>query len=306
MRTQSIIVENIHVGNRWRTELDEETVKGLVSSIEALGLRNPISVIFRNDVEIDGESYDSVPALVAGRHRLEAIRRLGWKTVECDVFSDEIDAEKWEISENIHRADLTIEQRGVQVKRWIDLTIEQQKKRDSNPQNLQVAKIESKRADGKGHRPEGGVDTAARELGLESTEAHRLVSIGGLSEAARDAARAAGLDNNQTALLAAARDGKAVVKQAKTEGRDEDDEEVQRAKAEAEAARIAKEAEDRRRKAEARANKEADKQREEQELREQAEEVIGLLGAENMPYLLTLLEGSPKKLAAAIRKTLAA
>lgn len=305
MRTQSIIVANIHVGDRWRTDLNEKTVGGLVESIGALGLRNPISIIFRDDVEIDGETYDGVPALVAGRHRLEAIRRLGWRTVDCEVFTDEIAAEKWEISENIHRADLTIEQRGVQVKRWIDLTIEQMK-REGNPQNLQVAKIESKRADGKGHRPEGGVDAAARELGLESTEAHRLVSIGGISETAREAARTAGLDDNQTALLAAARDGKAVVKQAKAEGKSEDDEEVQRAKAAAEAARIEKEAEDRRRKAEARANKEADKQHESQELREQAEEVIGLLGAENMPYLLTLLEGSPKKLAAAIRKALAA
>lgn len=257
MRTQSIIVANIHVGDRWRTNLNEKTVEGLVESIGILGLRNPMSVIFRNDVEIDGQNYDGVPVLVAGRHRLEAIRRLGWKTVECDVFSDEIAAEKWEISENIHRADLTIEQRGAQVKRWIDLTIEQMK-REGNPQNLQVAKIESKRADGKGHRPEGGVDAAARELGLESTEAHRLVSIGGLSETARETARQVGLDDNQTALLAAARDGKTIVKQAKAEGKSEDDEEVQRAKAAAEAARIEKEAEDRRRKAEARANKEAE------------------------------------------------
>lgn len=303
MRTQSIIVENIHVGNRWRTELDEETVKGLVSSIEALGLRNPISVIFRNDVEIDGESYDSVPALVAGRHRLEAIRRLGWKTVECDVFSDEIAAEKWEISENIHRADLTIEQRGVQVKRWIDLTIEQEEKARLS---LQVATKVDALGRVNAHRPEEGVRMAARELGIESTEAHRLVSIGGLSETARETARQVGLDDNQTALLAAARDGKTIVKQAKAAGKSEGDEEVQRAKAEAERARIEKEAEDRRIKAEARANKESDKQREEQELCEQAEEVIGLLGAENMPYLLTLLEGSPKKLAAAIRKALAA
>lgn len=295
MRTQSIIVANIHVGDRWRTDLNEKTVGGLVESIGALGLRNPISIIFRDDVEIDGETYDGVPALVAGRHRLEAIRRLGWKTVDCEVFTDEIAAEKWEISENIHRADLTIEQRGVQVKRWIDLTIEQQKK-----VVLQPAKQPQ------GGRPETGVDAAARELGIESTEAHRLTSIGGMSEEARVAARTAGLDNNQTALLAAARDGKAVIKQAKAEGKSEDDEEVQRAKAAAEAARIEKEAEDRRRKAEARANKEADKQHESQELREQAEEVIGLLGAENMPYLLTLLEGSPKKLAAAIRKALAA
>lgn len=302
MRTQSIIVANIHVGDRWRTDLNEKTVGGLVESIGALGLRNPISIIFRDDVEIDGETYDGVPALVAGRHRLEAIRRLGWRTVDCEVFTDEIAAEKWEISENIHRADLTIEQRGVQVKRWIDLTIEQSEQRHL----LQSATNETKREDGRGHRPEDGVRMAARELGIESTEAHRLTSIGGMSEEARVAARTAGLDNNQTALLAAARDGKAVIKQAKAEGKSEDDEEVQRAKAAAEAARIEKEAEDRRRKAEARANKEADKQHESQELREQAEEVIGLLGAENMPYLLTLLEGSPKKLAAAIRKALAA
>lgn len=302
MRTQSIIVANIHVGDRWRNDLNEKTVGGLVESIGALGLRNPISIIFRDDVEIDGEIYDGVPALVAGRHRLEAIRRLGWKTVDCEVFTDEIAAEKWEISENIHRADLTIEQRGVQVKRWIDLTIEQQTKKQMEVEVL----LQPATKPSGGGRPEEGVRMAARELGLESTEAHRLVSIGGISETAREAARTAGLDDNQTALLAAARDGKAVVKQAKAEGKSEDDEEVQRAKAAAEQARIEKEAEDRRIKAEARANKESDKQREEQEMRDQAEEVIGLLGAENMPYLLTLLEGSPKKLAAAIRKALAA
>lgn len=313
MRTQSIIVENIHIGERLRAKIDEETVKGLVDSIGALGLRNPISVIFHNDVEIDGELYDSVPVLVAGLHRLEALKRLGWTTVDCDVFDDAIDADQWEISENFHRSDLTVDERGVHFRKWVDLEIEKQKRKGVF---LQVAnKLSSRGREGEG-RPEGGVDAAARALGLESTEAHRLASIGNMSEEALASARTAGLNNNQSVLLAAARDGKAVVKQAKAEGKAEDDAEVQRAKAEAERTHIERAAEERRRKAaeqaEQRAKQAAERttkaereQREAAELHDQAHEVVELLGRENMPYVLGLLEGNPRKLAAAIRELMA-
>lgn len=196
MRTQSIIVGNIHVGDRLRAKVDDETVKGLVDSIGALGLRNPISVIFRNDVEIDGELYDSVPVLVAGRHRLEAIRRLGWKTVECDVFENEIAARKWEISENLHREDLTALEHDEHVAEWVRLTADAHG--ESKP--AQIAPVSG----GRGN--EGGVRAAARELGIERTKVQRAVKVASLSPEAKVAAVATGLDDNRTALLAAAKE----------------------------------------------------------------------------------------------------
>ncbi|APT31397.1 hypothetical protein MCBMB27_02106 [Methylobacterium phyllosphaerae] len=50
-------------------------------------------------------------------------------------------------------------------------------------------------------RPEGGIAAAARELGVENTEAKRAIKIDGIAPAAKEAARAAGLENNQSTLL---------------------------------------------------------------------------------------------------------
>ena len=56
-----------------------------------------------------------------------------------------------------------------------------------------------------GGRPEGGEAAAARQLGLDKNEVHRAVKIAGLSQEAHDAAVELGLDDNQDALLEAAR-----------------------------------------------------------------------------------------------------
>ena len=109
----------------------------------------------------------------------------------------ESQARRWEIAENLHRADLTTLQRNEQVAEWIRLTDEDAKK----AQSAQLAPIESRRADGKGHRRTEGINAASRELGIERTEAQRAVKIAGISAEAKDAARSAGLENNQTALL---------------------------------------------------------------------------------------------------------
>ncbi len=58
---------------------------------------------------------------------------------------------------------------------------------------------------GIGHRPEGGINKASRELGVERNDAHRAVKVAGLSSEAKDAAREVGLDDNRSALLTAAR-----------------------------------------------------------------------------------------------------
>ena len=45
--------------------------------------------------------------MVAGRHRLEAGRKLGWQEIRCVfVHLDDIDRQLWEIDENLMRAEL--------------------------------------------------------------------------------------------------------------------------------------------------------------------------------------------------------
>ena len=56
-------------------------------------------------------------------------------------------------------------------------------------QSAQLAPVESKRSDGRGHRHEGGINAATRELGIDRTEAQRAVKIDGLTEGAKQPSR---------------------------------------------------------------------------------------------------------------------
>jgi len=70
--------------------------------MSAIGLMQPISVW------IDGTSDDVSVTLVAGLHRLEAAKRLGWADIEAiEVVLDATDRELWEIDENLCRSELT-------------------------------------------------------------------------------------------------------------------------------------------------------------------------------------------------------
>ncbi len=52
-----------------------------------------------------------------------------------------------------------------------------------------------------GRGNEGGVRAASRGLGLKRTNVQQAIKIASISSEAKDAARKAGLDNNQSALL---------------------------------------------------------------------------------------------------------
>ena len=58
-------------------------------------------------------------------------------------------------------------------------------------QKAQVAPIESKREDGRGHRPQGGINAATREFGIDRTQAQRAVKIASITDEAKAAAREA-------------------------------------------------------------------------------------------------------------------
>lgn len=186
--------DEIVVGDRLRNRLQEDVVSSLMESIKEIGLREPPTIRIEHDEEQDGGDY---PVLVAGLHRVEACKRLGLDYVDCVVFEgDAIEARKWEIAENLHRAELTVQERAEHVAEWVRLT-EQGIPAQVAPK---IAKDGSTRG-----RPESGINAAVRELGIDRTEAQRAVKIASITPKAKEAAAAAGLADNQTALLTIAR-----------------------------------------------------------------------------------------------------
>ena len=81
--------------------------------IQAIGLQTPLTV-----VERDGRYV-----LVAGRHRLEALRLLKAERVPVRIVTfDDAEARLWTISENLHRAELTEMQRAQQIAEFASLS----------------------------------------------------------------------------------------------------------------------------------------------------------------------------------------
>jgi ParB family chromosome partitioning protein len=174
----SISIADIDIGPRLRA-IDEKQVRALAESMgSAIGLKTPITV------RREGQRWK----LVAGLHRLEAARRLGWHEIQAVIMvGSEREARLWEIAENLHRADLTVLERAEHLAEWIRLT--------EAEVSAQVAPKPQ------GGRPESGTRAAARELGIERTDAQRSIKIASITPGAKEAAREAGMDDNQCKLL---------------------------------------------------------------------------------------------------------
>jgi ParB-like chromosome segregation protein Spo0J len=178
-----IPINEIHIGPRMRA-LDQRAVEDLAKSMEVIGQISPITV------RRTEKGYE----LVAGLHRLEGARLLGWREIAAVIFvGSAADARKWEIAENLHRAELTALERDKHIAEWIRLT-------DGKDKLAQVAPVSG----GRGN--EGGINAAARELGIERTDAQRAVRVASITEEAQAAAREAGVDDNRSALLAVAKE----------------------------------------------------------------------------------------------------
>lgn len=89
--------DSIIVKKRIRKDLGD--IEGLMGSLKVHGQLAPI-IINRN--------YE----LIAGFRRLQAVKRLGWKTIEAVIVDRETDQQKLEIEmeENIQRRDLSAEE----------------------------------------------------------------------------------------------------------------------------------------------------------------------------------------------------
>lgn len=180
-----VYLDGVQVPKRARP-LDKGKVEVLAKSIKEIGLINPIQVYAENS---------ETAVLVAGYHRLEAVKSLGWDEVDCVFISgDEIDRELIEIAENLHRCELTVQQHSEQVARWAVLT------------KAKLSQVATLSKDGKGGRgKKGGIRTVGEDLGLTKDQVDRAQKIAGMTDAAKEAAKEEGLDDNQTALLAAAK-----------------------------------------------------------------------------------------------------
>lgn len=100
----ALLISQINVGHRLRA-VDQAKVDALKASIEELGLRTPISVVGPWQALRDASL---TVTLVAGAHRLEAMRQLGREYIAAiSRNEDDLDAELWEIDENLCRAELT-------------------------------------------------------------------------------------------------------------------------------------------------------------------------------------------------------
>lgn len=194
-----------------RRPLDPERVRAIAESIREIGLLHLPIVRTVRDMEIDGEVYPSVAVLVTGRHRIEALKLLERFIHEVELVDlSEIDAELTEITENLHRADLTKLQRDEQVHRWIQLTKARDQVRKDEQEKAANADGELKLVQSgpvsKGGRGKtGGTRAATRALGLGLSDVQRAEKVAKLSEQAKQTARELGLDDNRTALLEAAK-----------------------------------------------------------------------------------------------------
>ena len=133
------------------------------------------------------------PILVTGQHRLKAVTLLGRNHIDCLVMrGDKIDRQLWRIAENLHRGDLTKLQRAEYVKKWDELI----KKRAKGGQAAQLG----------GRQPhDKGLSKTAKQLRISREAVRRSKKIAGISPKAKKAAKKVGLDDNQAALLKAAK-----------------------------------------------------------------------------------------------------
>jgi ParB-like chromosome segregation protein Spo0J len=220
-------------------------VDKLIVSIRDIGLQYPITVWM-------GE--DGTTNLLSGRHRLEAVRAIGDTHINAYVVDwgtwSESRRRLWEVEENLLRADLTKLERGELTAEWVLLTelergeltaewmaeelergeLTEEWVRLTEEKVEQVAPLSAEKK-GPGRGDIGGIRAAVRDLGIDLTEARRAVKIASLDQEAKGTAREVGLDNNQSALLNAAKHQNKTAQihylkehaKKKAEGKDEDE-----------------------------------------------------------------------------------
>lgn len=160
----TIPIDAVDIG-QGRRAVSKSAVKALATSIAEVGLIVPVTV-----TQV-GNAYP----LVAGRHRLEAAKLLGWTEIAATILDlDRVDREIAEIDENLVRHDLTALERGRQLERRHDLYVQK------HPETIRGTS--GGKAGGRG-RQKIANDTvsfaidAAKKTGMSKRSVQRSISI---------------------------------------------------------------------------------------------------------------------------------
>lgn len=175
MNLGSMEVDEVDVPEGHRP-IDEVAVDRLSKSMAEIGLKTPIHVWMPDRYTCD---------LIAGRHRLEAAKSLGWKKIDCFFVGhddgDWLTKAVWPSDENLIRLELTAEQRDAETHRRtkrVEQAQEEQLKMVDNS-GTQRSTIHKKAG-----MPKGAAAIVAEEIGTTKQAVNRAV--------ARDKARQAG------------------------------------------------------------------------------------------------------------------
>ena len=192
-KVQEINIDDIKVRARLRS-LNPAKVEEQIESIARQGFTDPIEVRIATKW---GNTDEKEIILVAGRHRLEAMKKRGAKTIPSFVLpDDQRKAEMREISENLHHAPLTPLEEAEHIANWLELASEEDEIKGHNVPKSRPG------------RPKGAIAKAASTLPVKAkTEAaaqkavRRAIDIAEISPKAKEMAKKHGLDQKYTALL---------------------------------------------------------------------------------------------------------
>jgi ParB family chromosome partitioning protein len=181
-------------------------VAELAQSIRTIGLQTPLTCIVRGGHHV----------LVSGRNRLEALRVIGCEQAPVRIVDfDDLDARLWQLSENLHRAELTKLEYDKQVVRYAELLKAKQAgatltqllpQQEREIREIEPDKMRQVGAVFGGRGNTGGYREAARELNIPEQTVRRAYQTASLSLEAQEAAVEAGLDDNRSALLEVAKE----------------------------------------------------------------------------------------------------
>jgi hypothetical protein len=153
-----ILIGRVLVGTRHR-KLDPDKVKALADSMKAIGQQQPISVYYGEAGQVH---------LIAGSHRLEAAKLLGWEKVACILVTlSEIDRDLWEIDENLCRAELSAPETREHVHRRKELWERRQAEKNNG------APCATNRGRG---RPKGFAAETAAAVGKSKSQINKLIA----------------------------------------------------------------------------------------------------------------------------------
>jgi ParB-like chromosome segregation protein Spo0J len=121
---------------------------------------------------IRGLGKDEIPAVITAL-----------KKTECRL---------WEIAENVHRAELTVQERADLIEEWVELVKRRKGAQLAHPGGKQ--------------QTDQGIKAASRELVLDRRDVQRAMRIASIAPEAKEIARDAGMADNQSKLLEIARE----------------------------------------------------------------------------------------------------